>query len=1142
MRSLARRFALMVLVLGLLGLGGVDAFAAGRHDDKDTKDNKDAKEAKGAKGAGGLDPALWKPLEWRELGPYRGGRCAAVTGLANDRSTYYFGATGGGVWKTTDAGKTWKNVSDGFFGGSIGSVAVSDWDPNVIYVGGGEETIRGNVSPGDGVWKSTDAGRTWQHMGLEDSQHIPRIRIHPKNPDLVYAAVLGHAFGPNETRGVYRSRDGGAHWERILFVNNQTGAVDLAMDPTNPRILYASFWHMIRTPYSMESGGPGSGLWKSTDGGDHWTDLTRNPGLPKGTLGIVTVTVSPTNPDNLYSIVEAEDGGVFRSRDAGKTWTKAYDGRDLRQRAWYYSRIYADPGSEEGVYATNVRFHRSQDGGKTWTGIRTPHGDNHDLWIDPRDPLRMIESNDGGANVSNDGGKTWSSQDNQPTAQIYRVSTDNHFPYRVLGAQQDNTTVRMPSLPIEFNDQRGFEVTAGGESGFVVADPKNPEVVYGGSYGGLLIRLDHAKSQVRDLNVWPDDPMGWGAADIQYRFQWNYPILFSPHDPKKLYAAANVLFQSTDEGQSWQAISPDLTRNDKSKQGPSGGPITKDNTSIEYYDTIFAVMESPLEPGVLWAGSDDGLIHLSRDGGKSWTDVTPKGMPEWSMINSLEGSPFDKGTVYVAATRYKLDDFHPYLWKTTDYGATWSRIDSGIPAGHFTRVVRADPGRRGLLFAGTERGLYASFDDGGHWQPFQLNLPIVPVTDLTVHDDDLVAATQGRGFWLLSLPTVRQLPNDLASLRPQSPVLFQPPPAYRLGFSGFNPGEVPIGGLVMQYYLDKAPTEQVAKEAKLEILGHDGKVIRTFHGKPPLTPAEKAEAEKNKDKDQEAAKKPAAPPAGGPTATLKKASGEKGGELTTEGGPGEEPAKPAATPGKDEKKSKKDKNDDLEPEKFPLEAGLNRFVWDLRQPPGQTFPGLILWSGDVTQPQLPAGDYQVRLTVGGVTRTVPARIVADPRSTSTPADLQAQYDVLMEIRTRLDRAHDAIRRIRDLRSQLDGLRQRLEDQDVDHQDVLDAAKALDEKMTKVEEALYQTKNKSPQDPLNYPVRLNDKLNSLAASIGTGDYPPTSQQIRVKDELVKAVDAQLAQLDEIFAKDVPSFNATAGKAGVPAVILSPTRLK
>ncbi|HYU30558.1 MAG TPA: glycosyl hydrolase [Thermoanaerobaculia bacterium] len=1078
-----------------------------------------------------LDADLWKAYHWREIGPYRGGRVAAVTGLAGDRQTYYFGGTGGGVWKTTDGGGTWKNVTDGFFGGSIGAVAVSPWDPNVIYAGSGEETVRGNVSEGTGMWKSTDAGRTWKHAGLDDSRHIPRIRIDPKNPDLVYAAVLGHLFGPSDMRGIYRSRDGGKSWERIHFVSRDAGAVDLAMDPTNPRILYASYWRVLRTPWSMESGGAGSSLWKSTDGGDTWKELTHNPGLPKGTLGIIGITVSPSNPDNLYSIVEAEDGGVFRSKDAGATWARTNEDRSLRQRAWYYSRIYADPRDEEVVYVLNVQFHRSKDGGRSFSTIRTPHGDNHDLWIDPADPLRMIESNDGGVNVTFDGGRTWTPQNNQPTAQIYRVSTDNNFPYRILGAQQDNSALRILSRStsgrgIGFND---WQVTAGGESGYVVAAPGDPDVVYGGSYGGFLNRIDHRTQEFRDVNPAPDDPMGWGAAELEARFQWNFPVLFSPNDPNTLYAAANRLYRSTNEGQTWEAISPDLTRNDKSKQGPSGGPITKDNTSIEYYDTIFTVAESTLEKGVIWTGSDDGLISLTRDGGKSWKNVTPPDLPEWAQINSIEASPFDKGGLYVAATRYKLDDQHPYLYKTTDWGATWSRITNGIDPQHFTRVIRADPERRGLLFAGTERGAYVSWDDGGRWEPLQLNLPIVPVTDLTIKQGDLIAATQGRGFWVLDgLALLRQLPADS-----KAPHLFTPAPAYRLttvsnGDDDAPPpsgqGENPPNGTAIYYWL---PDVRPGETARIEILDHDGSVLRTFEGKAEDKPAGEDKGEKAKEK-AEKAQDPAQKP--------------------ETGNPEKDPAK------REKEKADERKKEDEEEAKPTVEKGLNRFIWDLRHKQASSFPGLILWSGDPAQPRVLPGDYQVRLTLGdeektdgektGKVETAPLRVLADPRSKATAADLTAQHQFLLEIRDKLTEMHDSIRRIREVRGQLNGLRDRLEDapSPQGNQELLDAAKALDRKMTTVEEALYQTKNKSRQDPLNYPVRLNDKLNALATSAGSGDYRPTDQQVAVKTRLTAAIDAELAKLHEIWDKDLPAFNELARTRGVAAVILPAPRLK
>jgi photosystem II stability/assembly factor-like uncharacterized protein len=1066
-----------------------------------------------------VDPALFKSMKWREVGPYRGGRAAAVTGVPGDRNTYYFGATGGGVWKTTDGGRTWKSVSDGTYGGSIGAVAVSEWDPNVIYVGGGEVTVRGNVSHGDGVWKSTDAGKTWKLSGLTDSRHIPRIRIHPKNPDLVYAAVLGHLFGPNEMRGVYRSKDGGAHWDRVLYVDDKVGAVDLAMDPVNPRVLYASTWKVRRTPYSLESGGPGSGLWKSTDGGDTWSELTRNSGFPKGTLGIIGVTVSPSNPENVYALVEAMDGGVFRSRDGGKTWAKTNGNRDLRQRAWYYSRIFADPKDEDVVYVPNVQFHRSKDGGKTFTTLRTPHGDNHDLWIDPGDPQRMIESNDGGVNVTTDGGATWTPQTNQPTAQFYRVSTDTHFPYRILGAQQDNSAVRILSRGSGAGIGPGdWDVTAGGESGYIVPDPKNPDVVFGGSYGGLLIRLNHATGERRDVNPWPDNPMGAAAGDIKYRFQWNFPIVFSPNDPSTHYAAAQVLFKSTDSGQSWTAISGDLTRNDKSRLGSSGGPITKDNTSVEYYGTIFTVAESPLEPGTIWAGSDDGLIHVTRDGGKTWKNVTPKGIPEWIQINAIDASPHAKGGAYVAATMYKSDDFRPYLYKTADYGATWTRIDAGIDPSHFTRVVRADPARAGLLYAGTEHEAYISFDDGAHWQSLQLNLPVVPVADLTVKDGDLVAATQGRGFWVLDdLQPLRELAGHAgtAGLDKEKAHLFPIAPATRLG-SGFNFGSPPgrgtnpPAGAVIDYYLKEAPPAAQAGKVKLEILTADGKVIQTFVGKP---------AEAAGDKKSEKAKAAATP-----------AKEEEKEEKAEKGENAEKAEKAEAAPEEDEEKPK-----------ISTEAGHNRFVWDLRWPAAAKFPGMILWSGDPVEPLAMPGRYQARLTAGGVSLAHPFEIRKDPRSSATQADLEAQFQFLQEVHDKLTETHDAIRRIRDVRAQLLEIEKRLAKDDA-QKPVVAAAKEIDKKMTEVEETLYQTKNRSEEDPLNFPIKLDDKLNSVADSASLGDNRPTAQAVAVKNQVTAAIDAQLARLRQIWEADLAHFNSLAKEKSVPAAILPPPRLK
>ena len=1069
-----------------------------------------------------FDPAQFKSLQWREVGPYRGGRSAAVEGIASQPKTYYFGGTGGGVWKTIDGGETWKNVSDGFFGGSIGAVAVSEWDPNVVYAGGGEVTVRGNVSHGDGMWKSTDAGKTWTHIGLKESRHIPRIRIHPRNPDIVYAAVLGHLFAPNSERGVYRSTDGGKNWQRILFANDNAGAVDLAMDPTNPRILYASTWRVRRTPYSLESGGDGSALWRSTDGGDTWKNITRNvggsKGLPKGTLGIIGVTVSRSSPQNVYAIIEAEEGGVYRSRDGGDTWTKTNDSRDLRQRAWYYTRIYADPKDEDTVYVVNVRFHKSKDGGKSFTTIATPHGDNHDLWIAPDDPLRMIEANDGGVNVTTDGGRSWTGQDNQPTAQFYRVTTDNAFPYRLLGAQQDNSAVRIRHRStgggIGFRD---WEETAGGESGHIVAKPDDPEVVYGGSYGGYLTMVNHRTDQFRDVNPWPDNPMGYGAEGAAERFQWNFPLLFSPHDANTMYSASQHLFRSTDGGASWSRISNDLTRNDKTKMASSGGPITKDNTSVEYYGTIFAVAESPVEKGVIWTGSDDGLIHVSRDNGGTWTNVTPKVIPEWMMINSIDPSPFDKGTVYVAGTLYKSDDFRPYLYKSTDYGATWTKITNGIAADHFTRVVRTDRRRKGLLYAGTERGMYVSFDDGANWQTLQLNLPIVPITDLALRDDDLIAATQGRGFWMLDdvTPLQQYAPEVLA----KRAHLFTPRPAWRM--YGYTPENQPRNqgknapqGLVVDYWLSSSV--KPGTKVKLAFLNPDGSVIREFEG-DVQSPAEeekakKEEAEKKNAREKEPAQDPAK------TVGVKSEGGEKEAK-------GEEKEKEKPDP-EAEKEKEKNKIKDVH-------LGLNRFAWDLQYPEAKKFEGLIMWGGGGEGPRVIAGDYGVRLTVGDEVLTTTGQLKQDPRSTATAADLKSQFDFLLGARNKLTEIHEQIEKIRKTRKQLDDLRKRV-GTDEKAKPIVEAAKALDKKMTAVEEALYQTKNRSPQDPLNYPIRLNDKLASVASSAATGDYPPTAQQRAVYTQLVTKIDAELAKLKEVWEQDVPALNKLVKESEVPAI--------
>ncbi|OYT71201.1 MAG: glycosyl hydrolase [Chloracidobacterium sp. CP2_5A] len=1014
-------------------------------------------------------------LKYRQIGPFRGGRVDAVAGVAGQPHLYYFGATGGGVWKTTDGGASWQPLGDGTFRvGSVGALAVASSDPNVIYVGMGEHTWRGNVSHGDGVYKSADAGRTWRRVGLENTRHIARIRIHPANPDVVYVAAMGHCFGPNPERGVYRSTDGGKTWQRILFASDKAGCADLAMDPTNPRILYAGMWEAQRGPHFFSSGGPGSGLWKTTDGGDTWQELTRKPGMPKGTLGKICVTVSPVNPDRLWASVEAEEGGIFRSDDGGATWTRATGDRSLRQRAWYFSRVQADPKDADAVYALNVQWYRSGDGGRTFTPMPTTHADHHDLWIAPDDPRRMILGNDGGASVSIDGGRSWTEQD-QPTAQFYRVALDNRFPFFIYGAQQDNSTVSIASRATRgFGiGVRDWEEVGGGESGWIAPHPANPEVVFAGSYGGLLTRYDRRTGQARDITVYPENPMGAGAEGMKYRFQWNFPIVMSAHAPHPLYAAGNRLFRSDDEGSSWRAISPDLTRNDPTKLGPSGGPITKDNTSVEYYGTIFALAESPKTPGLIWVGTDDGLVHLTRDGGATWENITPKGLPEWIQINAIEASPHEPGAAYLAATMYKSDDFAPYLYKTTDYGKTWAKIVNGIPADAFARVIREDPRRRGLLYAGTETGMYVSFDDGASWRSLQLNLPATPITDLAIHprDNVLVVATQGRSFWALDDLTVLQQYAARASdggLR-----LYAPEKAYRLrGFGGSNlPPTATVGanppvGVTVWLELPDKPLKQVS----LTFEDASGKPLRTFVGKP------KDEAEGR----------------------------------SSPGGRGDAP-----------------------PDTFAYEPGLNRLVWDMRAPGATRVPGMVLWAADLRGPRVLPGAYRVTLKADDEQQTQTLEIIADPRVATTLADLKAQYDLLIAIRDKLSETHQAILDIRDARRQLEEVEGRLRGRD-NARPLLDAAKSLKDKLTAIEETLVQTKIQSGQDPLNYPIRLNNKLAALAGVVDSADAAPTAQAREVFADLSARIDAELQKLREVMTGDLADFNAKFQALGLPRI--------
>ena len=1006
------------------------------------------------------DQKLFDAIQWREVGPFRGGRSATVTGVPGKPDLYYFGATGGGVWRTTDAGETWENISDGFFGGSIGSVSVSESDPNVIYVGGGENTVRGNVSYGYGAWKSVDAGKTWTPIGLDNSRHISRIRIHPTDPNIAWAAVMGDLYKSNDDRGVYKTTDGGMTWRKVLFANADAGAVDLILDPNNYRIMYASTWNIRRTPYSLSSGGPGSALWKSTDGGETWTDISANKGLPKGVWGIVGVTVSPANSDRIWAIIENNDGGVFRSDDAGATWTKVNSDRNLRQRAWYYSRIYADPKDPEVVYVMNVSYQKSTDGGRTFRGANAPHGDHHDLWIAPEDPQRMIIADDGGAQISFNGGGSWSSLMNQPTAQFYRVVTDNHFPYRIYAAQQDNSTVRILHRSDGYGiSESDWETTAGCECAHLAPYPQDDDIVFGGCYDGLLEMVNHETGYSRAVNVWPDNPMGHGVEDMKYRFQWNYPILFSPHNPNKLYTASNHLHVSYNLGQSWETISPDLTRNDSSRMVSSGGPITQDNTSVEYYCTIFAVAESPREENVIWTGSDDGLIHITRDGGKSWTNVTPKQAPEWIMINSIDPDPHRDGACYVAATSYKSGDYQPYLFKTLDYGQTWETITNGIPGDEFTRVVRVDPEKQGLLYAGTEKGMWISFDDGANWQPFQLNLPIVPVTDLTIKDNNLIAATQGRALWMIDDLTPMQQLSD--AVKNAKSYLFKPLAAYRMNGGQARRATLTMGtnhpnGVMIYYYLADKPSPKDSME--LTITDQHGKTIQTFS-----TYA-------------------------------------------------------------------KDREHKLEPKQ-----GSNLFVWDMMEDPAERFDGLIMWWASLSGPKAVPGNYQVTLKSLGTEQTQDFEILKDPRGTGTIADIQKQHDFLAEIRDKMTETHRTIEDIRLVRKQMKGYEEMIKGMDqVD--EIIAKMKNIDSAMTQIEEALYQTKNQSPQDPLNFPIRLNNKLAHLTTLTSGNDFPPTVQAIAVKDELIGEIDSYLNQFKQLTVADLKMLNQMIRDRTIDAIML------
>ena len=1014
-------------------------------------------------GSGGIDPALLSGLRWRSIGPARGGRSQAVAGSASRPHEYYFGTTGGGVWKTTDSGLTWRPVSDRFFkSSSVGALAVSESNPDIVYAGMGETQLRGNIIQGDGVYKTLDGGRTWTHVGLEKTMAIGRVRIHPTNPDIVYVAALGNPYGSTPDRGVFKTTDGGKTWNRVLFRDEKTGAVDLVIDPKNPDVLYAGLWEVFRTPHSLSSGGPGSGLFKSTDGGANWTELTKNAGLPKPLWGKLGITVSGADSNRLYAIIEAAEGGLFLSDDAGATWKLANADRNLRQRAFYYTRVYADPVAKDTVYVLNVSFYRSTDAGKTVRSISVPHGDNHDLWIAPNDPNRMVQSNDGGANVSLNGGASWTDQD-YPTAQFYNVFTTAHVPYHVCGAQQDNSTACISST-----GAGELYPVGGGESGYIAPDPSNTDVFYAGSYGGLLTRINRRTGERRSINIWPDNPMGFSAGDIKERFQWTFPIIISPTDPKTVFATSQHVWKTTNEGQSWTRISPDLTRADKSTLGPSGGPITLDQTGVETYATVFTLAPSPRDGAVIWAGSDDGYVHVTRDGGKNWKRVTPPDLPEYTRISLIEASPHDPATAYLAGNRYQRADRAPYVYKTSDYGQTWTKIITGLPGDDFPRAVREDPKRRGLLFLGTESGVYVSFDDGGVWQSLRLEMPVTPVHGIQVKGDDLVIATHGRSFYILdNISVIRQVSRETTA---EPVVLFDPADAVRSVSRG----------VFVDYFLKEGQGD-----VSIEFLDAQGRSIRTFSS---------------------AAGQGA--PAGGRGAAPVAATGEE--EEGGGGGRGGPPARVTAR------------------------QGMNRFTWDMRYPNARDFPGMILWAGSTRGPAAPPGRYTVKLTARGVTKTQDFMIRRNEAvPTVTDAHLQEQFTLAKQINDRVSAANDAVIRIRELKTQIADRAKKAGDQAV-----TTAADALSEKLTAVEGEIYQHRNRSGQDPLNYPIRLNNKLAALQGVVESGDYKPTDQSYAVFKDLSARLDAELARLDALEKGELAAFNRTLAEKKIDAVAVTP----
>ncbi len=1007
-----------------------------------------------------VPPQLLESLSYRMVGPFRGGRCTAVTGIPGQPMTFFMGTTGGGVWKTEDGGIHWHNISDGFISvGSIGSIEVAPTDDNIIYVGTGSAPPRGNVSTGKGMYKSVDGGTSWQLAGLENAGQIGKIQIHPKDPNTVYAAALGNVFGPTPERGVFRSKDGGKNWEKVLFINDSTGVIDLVMDPNNPRILYAGAWQVERKPWTIVDGGKGSGAYKSTNGGDDWERL--EGGLPTGVLGRVGIAVSPLNSNRVWVIQEALDetqGGLYMSEDAGKSWERINRKHDYRQRAWYYSRIFADPQQEHTLYLLNTDFYKSLNDGKNFEDIPVPHGDNHNLWLNPNHQEIMIQSNDGGSNISFNGGKTWSTQNNQPTAEIYRIAVDNQFPYRIYGAQQDNTTISVPSQGQgELDPLQDWLSVGGGESGHIAVHPENANIIYAGNYIGVMTRLDRSKGHIRSVEVYPDLNDGIDPYQLKYRFQWNAPILISQHNPDVIYYASNYVHKSTNEGQSWEVISPDLsTNNQKYLAEIPGGPIQNDNTGVELYCTIFALEESPQQEGVLWAGSDDGLIHLSQDGGENWTDITPADMPVDGTVNSIDLSAHQEGKATVAVYKYRDNDFRPYIFQTTDYGNSWKTLTNGIPEDHFVRVVREDPEKEGLLYAGTEFGMHISFNDGQLWQPFQLNLPATPITDLKRHENDLIVSTQGRSFWIMDdVMPLHQMSGQLAA---SAMHLYKPATAFRTQVDGYRGENVPQNkpkGAVIHYYL-----AEETDSLKLEILDDQGELVQSY------------------------------------------SSAEE-----------------------DDKLSKK--------------AGAHTFVWDMTYPKPELIDGAIMSLSYTGGPKAAPGEYLVRMTNAQERHERSLTIVKDPRWTFSDVDLQAQLDLALVVRDTLSAVHTLIEDIRGIKEQAKAITERSQKAAYGVK-LKEACGQLVQKLDSLEEELIQNRSESSQDPINYPVKLDNQFAYLYSVIHNQDAKPTNGCYERFEDLKKELTRHRNTYNNIMEQEVRQFEQVMEREGVPRLIISSLR--